>query len=166
MADYDLRILQSLRRIIRAVDLHSRKLSMQHHITGPQLACLLTIGEQGPMTASSLAREVCLSPSTMVGILDRLEQKELVFRTRSHQDRRAVFVEVTGKGRDLLGSAPPSLQHKLAAALQKLPDDEQITIASSLEKIVALMEADTLDEVPILEAGSLLHGEFEEKKKP
>lgn len=163
MVGNDLRILQSLRRIIRAVDLHSRKLSMQHHVTGPQLACLLTISDQGSMTASSLAKEVCLSPSTIVGILDRLEQKDLVVRNRSHLDRRAVFIEISDTGRELLNSAPPSLQNKLAEVLQALPDDEQITIASSLEKIVALMEADTLNATPFLEAGSLLHEEFEEK---
>jgi len=165
LAGYDLRILHSLRRIIRAVDLHSRKLSMQHHITGPQLACLMTISNQGPMTASSLAKEVCLSPSTLVGILDRLEQKELVARTRSHLDRRTVSIETSAKGRDLVSSAPPSLQKKLAAVLQELPDSEQVSIALSLEKIALLLEADSLKTTTLVETDPLLHGEFAEKKK-
>ncbi len=55
---YDLRILQALRRIIRAVDIHSHKLSTQHKITGPQLACLMIIEEGGPLTSSNLAKKV------------------------------------------------------------------------------------------------------------
>ena len=70
---YDLRVLQALRRIIRAVDLHSRKLLAQHRITGPQLVCLLAVEENQPVTGSAIARHVHLSPSTVIGILDRLE---------------------------------------------------------------------------------------------
>jgi DNA-binding MarR family transcriptional regulator len=87
-ASYDLRILQALRRIIRAVDIHSHKLSTQHKITGPQLACLMAIKEEVPLTSGNLAKKVYLSPSTVVGIVDRLEEKKLVKRNRSSKDRR------------------------------------------------------------------------------
>ncbi|MEA2039484.1 MAG: MarR family winged helix-turn-helix transcriptional regulator [Thermodesulfobacteriota bacterium] len=69
MARHDLRILQSLRRIIRAVEIHSRKLTAEYRITGPQLVCLLTIGEKGKMTVRELADNVYLSPSTRGGHL-------------------------------------------------------------------------------------------------
>jgi len=154
---YDLRVLQSLRRIIRAVDLHSRQLAMQYDITGPQLACLLVVNEQGPLTTSSLARQVYLSPSTIVGIVDRLEQKGLALRKRNSVDRRVVNIEVTQKGRKLVHSAPSPLQASLANALQNLPKPEQAAISRALEKIIALMEADNIDAAPMLETGSLLN---------
>lgn len=163
---YDLRVLQSLRRIIRAVDLHSRKLSMQHNITGPQLACLLAVNEHGPLTVSSLAREIHLSPSTIVGIIDRLEQKAMVLRRRSSQDRRVINIEITSKGMALVRSAPSPLQDTLAKALQGLPEIEQISIVSSLEKIVKLMEAEGIDAGPILVTGSLVNKLVDKKNKP
>lgn len=163
---YDLRVLQSLRRIIRSVALHSRKLSMQHNITGPQLACLLAVNEHGPLTVSSLAREVHLSPSTIVGILDRLEQKVLVLRQRSSQDRRVINIAITTKGRELANSAPSPLQDTLAKALQKLPEIEQASIVLSLEKIVALMEVEGLDAAPVLETGFLINKLSDEKHRP
>jgi DNA-binding MarR family transcriptional regulator len=163
---YDLRVLQSLRRIIRAVALHSRKLSMQHNVTGPQLACLLAVSGHGPLTASSLAREVHLSPSTIVGILDRLEQKGLVLRQRSSQDRRVINIAITAQGRELANSAPSPLQDTLAKALQGLPEIEQASIVLSLEKIVALMEVESLDAAPVLETGFLINTLSEEKHKP
>lgn len=162
---YDLRVMQSLRRIIRAVELHSRKLSLQHNITGPQLACLLTIDEHGPLTASTLAREVYLSPSTIVGILDRLEQKQLVTRQRSSVDRRVVNVEITEMGRHLVRSAPSPMQETLAKAFQKLPEIEQVSITMALEKIITLIEAEDIDAAPILETGSLVNANSETKNK-
>lgn len=158
---YDLRILQSLRRIIRAVDLHSRKLSMQHNITGPQLACLVAMAEQGAMTASALARSVYLSPSTIVGILDRLEQKGLAERRRSQRDRRVVEVFLTAAGEALIRKNPSSLQENLAAALQDLAELEQVSITMALERIVELMEAGNIDASPVLETGALVHSESE-----
>ncbi len=162
---YDLRILKSLRRIIRAVDLHSRKLSMQYNITGPQLASLMAIDERGPLTSSALAKLVYLSPSTLVGILDRLEQKSLVIRERSRQDRRVVNIEITADGHRLANSAPSPLQEKLSKSLQDLPEIEQVSITMSLEKIVTLMEADHLDAAPVLETGPLSKDEMNEKEK-
>jgi|GEM_PF-6105556 len=61
---YDLRVLQALRQIIRAVDLHSRKLLGKYKITGPQLIALLAIAEHQPLTVKAIAEYIHLSPST------------------------------------------------------------------------------------------------------
>lgn len=152
----DLRILQSFRRIIRAIDLHSRKLAADHNITAPQLVALNVIASSGPVYTSELAQRIHLSPSTVVGIVDRLEAKHLIRRQRSTADRRRVHVELTDAGRKLVGESPSPLQDRLAQALRTLPASEQQEIASALEKVVSLMEARDLDAAPILETGSLL----------
>jgi DNA-binding MarR family transcriptional regulator len=152
---YDFRILQSLRKIIRAVDIHSRKLADGHEITAPQLVCLLAVVEQETSATKELAQRVHLSPSTVVGILDRLEKKGLVKRLRDTVDRRVVNVMATAKGRVLAENAPSPLQDGLADALKRLSEMEQATIALSLERIVDLMEAREIDAAPILETGRL-----------
>ncbi len=152
---YELRVFQSLRRIIRAIELHSRKLATDYGITSPQLLCLLALREEAPLTIKKLAQSAYLSASTVVGIVDRLEEKGLVTRIRSASDRRAVQVSVTGKGRTLLASAPSPIQESLAQALGGLPEKEKITIALALEKVVDLMEARDIDAAPVLETGNL-----------
>jgi DNA-binding MarR family transcriptional regulator len=138
---YELRILRALRRITRSVALHSRQLAACSHITGPQLVCLRTVMQKGPMTATAISREVHVSPSTVVGILDRLEDKGLIERERGREDRRIVFITVTEAGRQLVRDTPSPLQQKLADALKALPAEERATITSSLERIVGLMES-------------------------
>jgi len=165
---YDLRILQALRRIMRAVDLYSRKLLAGHKVTGPQLVCLLSVQEHEPVTLSAIARHVHLSPSTVTGILDRLEHKGLVRRERDLKDRRLVHVALTERGRELAVRAPSPLQDTLAEAMKGLPKTEQATIAASLDRIVEMMEIRHIDAAPILETGliALTPGETKAVEPP
>jgi len=140
---YDLRILRALRRITRSIALHSRQLAAVSHITAPQLVCLRTVIELGPMTATAISKEMHVSPSTVIGILDRLEDKGLVQRERGREDRRIVFVSVTEAGRELASHSPSPLQQHLAEGLNALPELEQATITLALERIVTLIENDS-----------------------
>jgi DNA-binding MarR family transcriptional regulator len=133
------------------VDIYSRKLVANHDLTAPQVICLLAVVENGPVTATGLARQVYLSPSTIVGILDRLEKKGLVHRLRDSNDRRVVNISATEKGIELAYNAPSPLQDSLANSLKELSELEQSTIALSLKRIVGLMEAGHLEAAPILE---------------
>ncbi len=152
---YELRVLQALRRIIRAVEIHSKKLAQSHKTTGPQLGCLSAIKENGPLTTTKLAQAVYLSPSTIVGIVDRLEEKGLVSRQRGSKDRRQVQICLTEAGKRLVESAPSSLQDTLADALKSLPELEQVSITLALEKVVDLMEARKIEASPVLETGPI-----------
>ena len=152
---YDLLILQSIRRIMRAVDIYSRKLRSQCELTAPQLVCLGTVVEHGPLTVSQIAQRVFLSPSTVVGILDRLAGRGLIERERDTTDRRVVNTVATPAGKKLARKAPSALQDGLHDALKQLPKLEQATIALSLKRVVDLMEAGHIDAAPILETAPI-----------
>ena len=152
---YDLQILRSIRRIMRSVDTYSRKLRTQCKLTVPQLVCLGTVADHGPLTVSEIAHRVFLSPSTVVGILDRLESRRLITRQRDTIDRRAVNIKITAAGSKVIAEAPSALQDGLHQALRGLPMLEQATIALSLKRVVDLMEAGHLDAAPILETAPI-----------
>jgi DNA-binding MarR family transcriptional regulator len=151
----DLEILESLRRIVRAINIHSRRLNVQYDITTPQLISLLTLAEGEPMTGTMLAQRTYMSPSTANGIISRLEAKGLVKRSRDSKDRRVVRVRLTPKGHRLLARAPSPLQKQLVDALAALPENEVATINASLSRIVAMMEARDIDAAPVLDSGDL-----------
>lgn len=162
---YELRILQSLRRIIRAIESHSQSLSQQHQVTGPQLACLLALRGEG-LTTTKLAQTVFLSPSTVVGIVDRLEDKALVSRQRGRQDRRQVLISLTEAGLQLTENAPSPLQQTLAAGLSRLSEPEQVGITQALEKVVELMNARHIDAAPVLETGPIAQPRTTRRRTP
>jgi MarR family transcriptional regulator, organic hydroperoxide resistance regulator len=158
---YGNRILKAMRRIIRAVDIYSRKLNSEFEVTTPQMICMYSLFREGDMTLSQLAEHANLSTSTVNGIVDRLENKKLVVRERSREDRRKVYVKITAAGRELIKKAPSLLQDSFAESLQLLPELEQVAIALSLERVVELMEAQHLDASPNL----ISSGQLNEEKK-
>ena len=160
---YDINIVLSLRRITRAIDTYSHKLKTEYHITAPQLICLLEIVEEGPLTSSGLSRKVHISKSTLVGILDRLEQKGWIRRERSNEDRRQVYLMATQSGRELGRHAPSPLQDKLVQALGKLSPLEQASIALSLERVADLMEEHSIEQPSTGKNSSQLVSNKEEK---
>ena len=149
------RILIALRQIIHATDKYSRKLRTEHQITTPQLICLSCISENSPISASGVSKEIHVSKSTLVGIIDRLEEKGFISRIRDSKDRRQVFLEITGKGRAMIEAAPSPLQDKLTAKLTGLSDKEQNRIAASLEQLVDMMDAGDIDKNAILEVSMI-----------
>lgn len=147
---YDLRILRAIRRLIRSADQHSKRLSVDYGITLPQLICLNKIVEEGPISVKSLAQAVFLSPSTIVGIVDRLEKRQYVARHRSKVDRRSVELCATESGIALALKSPPPLQDAFLDSLRRLEPEEQTTIADALERVVDLMEIRDAGTPPLL----------------
>ncbi|MFC1544898.1 MarR family winged helix-turn-helix transcriptional regulator [Gemmatimonadota bacterium] len=147
---FDIRILQSLRRIIHAVDVQSKRVASNYGVTVPQILCLVKVVEKGPLATNALSREIFLASSTVIGILDRLEEKGLVVRARDTKDRRQVFVHATIKGQELVENTPSLFHETLCNAFTDLSDLELSTIALSLEKIIELMEAGNIKAPPIL----------------
>ena len=147
---YGIRILKSIRRIIRAVDIYSRKLNNDFNITTPQMICLYSLEKEGQLTQSQLAKKVNMGMSTINGVIDRLEKKSLIVKQRDTHDRRKVFIDVTEAGKAITKSAPSLLQDRLSHSLKKLPELEQAAMALSLEKIVQLMEVEHLEASPNL----------------
>lgn len=161
---YGVRILVALRRIMRAVDIYSRRLNIEFKITAPQLICLYSLEREDGITLSALASRVNIGISTVNGIVDRLEEKGLLTRTRSETDRRRVKLCITREGREVAKSAPDLLQKRLVDSLKGLPELEQATIALSLERVVELMEAAHLDKYPHLVSETGMGEEIQNEK--
>lgn len=155
MSDMDLQdqVLISLRRIIRATDLHSRKLGRQTGLTTPQLVILSATGNLQEPTVSDVAKAVSLSLATVTTILNRLQSNGLVNRERSQIDRRRVIVTLTDAGRERLAQAPKPLQDSFVDRFSRLANWEQHQIVAALERVATMMDAEQLDAAPILATG-------------
>lgn len=148
-------VLVALRRVIRAVDLHSRALVRSHGLTAPQALVLKAIVAAGELPVGGVAQRVNLSHATITDIVNRLERRGLVARTRSETDRRRVLVRATAEASQTLRRAPPLLQDAFAARFAKLADWEQTLLLASLQRIAALMDAERLEAAPVLAAGTV-----------
>lgn len=151
--NYEVRILRSLRKIIRAVDMHSRRLHRDCNITTPQLICLHSLMDGNPKTLSELAEDISLGMSTTTGIVDRLVARKMVNRAQSSHDRRKIALTITETGKELALAAPELLQKQFSDAFEHLSELEQATLTLSLEQVVLMMGACELDSSPNLMSG-------------
>lgn len=155
MSDYD-EILISLRKIMRAADLHSQKLMKESGLTAPQLLVMQAIEKEGDPSTSALARHIVVSQATVTRIIDRLERAGLVRRVKSSKDKRVVNVRLTDAGQEKLGSAPEPLQAEFLRRFRMLEDWEQQMLKSSLLRVAKMMDAEDIDAAPILQAGAIV----------
>jgi DNA-binding MarR family transcriptional regulator len=148
-------VLISLRRIIQAIDIHSRQLVRQHGITTPQLIILKQIEGKKTITVTQLAKQVSLKQATVTDILNRLERKGLLQRQKDTGDRRRVLVKETDAGKKLLEAAPSPLQETFLEKFEDLEDWKQNMILSSLQLLGTLMADDEISAAPMLSTGVL-----------
>jgi DNA-binding MarR family transcriptional regulator len=134
-------VMQSLRRIFKAIQDYSHEVCSKFGITGPQLWALKTISQNESLSLRDLSERMYLHPSTITGVVDRLEKKGYVARKRDQVDRRVIYVELTAKGRMLAKRAPNPAQGKLIYGLKNLKKRDLNLIYGSVQKLVEIMEA-------------------------
>lgn len=133
-------IILALRRIMQQMDYHSRRLNKCYGLTVPQIVCLYEIYENGIMTISTLSKKIYLSMSTLVGVIDRLEEKQFVNRARDIKDRRIIYIDITEKGREFVTASPYLLHNRLNENFKILTEDEQKILANSINMLANLLK--------------------------
>jgi len=137
-------IMQSLRRIIKSLQDYSQTVYSHFGITGPQLWALKTISKRGSLSLGELSKGMYLHPSTVSGVVDRLEKKGYVVRDRTEKDRRVIKVQLTPKGKLIVKKAPNPVQGRMIYGLRKLKKEKLILIYESIQELVRIMEAQNL----------------------
>ncbi|MBC2717682.1 MAG: MarR family transcriptional regulator [Desulfobacteraceae bacterium] len=146
-------VLIALRRIVQAIDLHSKSLVKNYGITGPQLVILQELWKHKELSVGELAKAVSLGQATVTGVLNRLEKREYITRSRSELDKRRVHVKATDACKELLDEAPSPLQETFLNQFEGLQNWEQHLILTALQRMVAMMDARALEAAPILATG-------------
>lgn len=138
-------IFHDIRRIVRALELFSKEVDVKFHLTAPQLWALWELGKDGPLSLKDLSARIQLHPSTVVGVVDRLEAKGLVTRKTDTVDRRRVKLSLTAAGRALRKKAPHPAQGRLLLKLQEMGDKPVSDIHKALLTLVKAMEAEDVE---------------------
>lgn len=144
-------VLVSLRRIIRATDLHSKRMIKACGLTIPQIMVLRAIEDLGDVTVRRISSHVSLSQATVTTILNRLEERHYIQRVRSLVDRRIVNARLTAEGKTVLDGAPTLLHEKFIERFESLEPWEKTQILSSLQRVATMMDAESIDAAPMLD---------------
>jgi DNA-binding MarR family transcriptional regulator len=137
-------IMDNIRRVFQVVNEQSKKVERETGLTGPQVWAIKVISEFAPLRVSDLAKKMYLHPATTVGILDRLEKRGLIARTRSSGDRRVVDVTLTDEGRTFVECSPEVASNKITHGLESLNMPELTIIYHGLDRLTQILDASGL----------------------
>jgi DNA-binding MarR family transcriptional regulator len=112
---------------------------IKYRITGQQLAALRIVSLTPDVSLGDLSRRMYLHTSTCSGIVDRLEKKLYLTRTRSNLDRRVVHLRVTSEGRRVVKRTPEVGYGVLLQDIDKLPRGEVHRIWETMKVLMRVM---------------------------
>ena len=134
-------IVNSLRRLFKAIQEYSKAIFKQTGLSGPQVWALTILKGEPGLSLGELSERLFAHPSTVSGIVDRLVQRGAVSRVADTQDRRGIRLSLTSVGKQLLKRSPPPVQWGLTRALQSLPPLQLRQLRRSLEQVVGVTAA-------------------------
>src|SRR5271168_1718136 len=110
-------------------------------LTGPQRMVMQVLVQSEGLSLKELSAQVSLAHSTVSGIVDRLQARGMVVRSRDEADGRATVIAPSTPVRDFLANRMPELAiSPLTEALRGASNSEQATVLRGLRKLRALIE--------------------------
>ncbi|WP_441247286.1 MarR family winged helix-turn-helix transcriptional regulator [Kitasatospora sp. McL0602] len=103
----------------------------------PHHAVLAAVAEYQPVAQAELARQVKIDPKDMVTVLNELEARELLTRTRDPQDARKKLITLSPAGRDVLRHTEELGSRANAELVAALTPAEQDQLGGLLRRIIA-----------------------------
>jgi len=108
----------------------------QHNVTWPQYMVLNAVYFEHAKTPAQIAHHIGVDRSAITRLVDRLEAKELVERSRESIDRRSINIVLTRKGRALM---PRLIEDSIAHQkhyLDYLPEDKRGAFKDALKSLL------------------------------
>jgi DNA-binding MarR family transcriptional regulator len=132
------RAMGALREIIRAFNIHTKKLERRHGVSGAQLETLEILRDNPGLSPTDLAHRSATDQSTASVVVKRLADAGLVDRRTREGDRRRTHLTLTAEGEAMLGQASPSVAARLRTAFMRMAEGDRVTLTQLLERWLAL----------------------------
>ncbi|MEZ5072977.1 MAG: MarR family transcriptional regulator [Bacteroidales bacterium] len=157
-------VLIKIRKIVRSINLESKKIQKEYGVSIPQVLCLgfLRNSSGYQTTQGEIRKFLNLNASTVSGIIHRLEKKGFLARLPSPVDKRVSVIALTSSGERLLNSIPSLLHEQLSAKLQTLDAESLEAMEKSLDLLVTLLNIGTLEASPMI----TFEGDLEDQEDP
>lgn len=113
------------------------------------LSVLHTLSRKGPMRLTELTATEQMTQPAITQMVQRLEHDGLVERRADPRDGRAVLVQLTARGAQIIAARRAARVQQLASLLDLLPQEERAAIAAALPALAHTIELGRKDELPL-----------------
>ncbi len=127
----------ALEKVVRLV----REVSTAGDVSPTAVTVLAGLARSGPQRVTDLARVAGVSQPAMTQLINRLTQQGLLARVADDADKRAVLVEATEAGHEVLDTRRGQRAEVLDLALARISADDRAAIAAALPALDRLVDA-------------------------
>jgi DNA-binding MarR family transcriptional regulator len=138
--DGPLEFLRLLWAVAHGLESLSKQMTTRLGITGPQRLVVRMVGRFPSITSGQLAQLLHVHPSTLTGVLQRLERRGLVTRQRDGRDRRRALIGLTAEGRRFDVETPGTNEAAVAATLTQLDAAESASARRALSLLAVALD--------------------------
>ena len=117
-----LQFMQRLWDVVHALDVRSKRMAKTLGVTGPQRLVIRVLGQSPGMMASDIAGTLGMHPSTLTGIVSRLEGQGMLERRVDEADRRRIRFCLTPRGAKIDRERKGTVEAAVRRALQRAED--------------------------------------------
>lgn len=132
-------IVNACRRLHAAIDALEQNAAQALGVSRNDLRCLHLL-ENGPISPSMIGQSLSLTSGSVTVLLDRLERKDLVRRTPSPDDRRALLIEATAEAWQSLAGIYRPFGEALGRLSSAYGDQKASAAAAILGDIAGICE--------------------------
>ena len=137
-----LQFMQRMWDFVHALDVRSKRMMTRIGVTGPQRLVIRLVGQKPGQTASDIAAMLGKHPSTLTGVLARLEKRSLITRVIDPADRRRARFTLTAAGKKIDRERRGTVEAATRRALSRVPEAEIKTTLGLVAKLVEELERD------------------------
>ena len=127
--------MQILWRVVHGLERSSKAMASTRGVTGPQRLVLRVVGLRPGVSAGTVAATLHVHPSTLTGVLRRLERQGLLSREPDRTDRRRAVLRLTVRGQRVNEVRDGTVESKVRRALRTLAVRDQACARLALAAI-------------------------------
>lgn len=134
-----LEFMRLLWAVDHALQSTSKRMEVSLGVTGPQRLVIRIVGRFPQISAGELADVLHIHPSTLTGVLKRLETRGIIDRKADSGDARRALFSLTAKGKEVDALRNGTVEATVRKALAKIPARKVVAARDVLQEL-----ADTL----------------------
>ena len=135
MGERYLKSVRLLAECLQGFERYSGESVRQYGLTHAQFDIIATLGNTSGMSYKELGERTLITKGTLTGVIERLEQKGLVLRERSNEDKRSYFVRLTEHGEAVFRDVFPKVVAHGKQLFEDFSDAEFDEVDGALKKL-------------------------------
>ncbi|MBR2566628.1 MAG: MarR family transcriptional regulator [Paenibacillus sp.] len=133
--ELSLQLFVVLIRAYNSVTSRSNRDIQSHGLNSTEFGVLDLLYHKGPQALQKIGEKVLMSSGNITYVVDKLQNKNLLFRRPSKEDRRVIYAELTEEGKQLFAQIFPQHHQVIIDILEGLEPSEKVDAIRLLKKL-------------------------------